>query len=81
MIYIEYPRVGLWTIAMVTGFSKDSSENEYYHVFVPTTPNPTSGFMLLIPTKDAIETSITVEEGLRTIISGGMIASEINDIK
>ena len=48
VVYIEYPKKDIWTIALVTGESKDSEGNEYYQIFVPTTPNPTSGFMLYI---------------------------------
>jgi uncharacterized membrane protein len=81
VVFIEYPRKEIWTIAMVTGRSKDSEGTEYYQIFVPTTPNPTSGFMLYIPKKDVIETKMSVEEGLSVIISGGMLAPEINDIK
>ena len=65
---------------MVTGSSKDKKDIHYYHIFVPTTPNPTSGFMLLVPKNDVRETEMSVEDGLKSIISGGMIAPEINDI-
>ena len=80
VVLIEYPRRGLWTITMVTGSSKDKRDIQYYHIFVPTTPNPTSGFMLLVPKKEVRETEMSVEDGLKSIISGGMIAPEINDI-
>ncbi len=80
VVYIEYPKDNIWTIAMVTGESHDINNNEYYHLFLPTTPNPTSGFMLVINKKDVIESKMSVEEGLKTIISGGMVSPEINDI-
>ena len=80
VVLIEYPRRGLWTITMVTGSSKDKENIQYYHIFVPTTPNPTSGFMLLVPKSEVRETEMSVEDGLKSIISGGMIAPEINDI-
>ena len=80
VVLIEYPRSGLWTLAMVTGESKDELSNEYYHIFVPTTPNPTSGFMLFSLKSDVKECDISVEEGLKIIISGGMIAPEVNNI-
>ena len=54
---------------MVTGESKDKSSNEYYNVYVPTTPNPTSGYMLYIPQKDTQEAGMTVEEGLKITIN------------
>ena len=80
VVYIEYPKNGIWTIAMVTGSSKDKNNNNYYHLFLPTTPNPTSGFMLIINKNNVIESKISVEEGLKTIISGGMVAPKINDL-
>ncbi|MBC8214770.1 MAG: DUF502 domain-containing protein [Candidatus Marinimicrobia bacterium] len=81
VVLIQYPRNGLWTITMVTGESKDIKGIEYYHIFVPTTPNPTSGFMLIVPKKDAQETNMSVEEGLKVIISGGLLAPDVNDIE
>ena len=80
VVSIEYPKKGIWTIAMVTGQSIDKDSNEYYHLFLPTTPNPTSGFMLIVKKCDVIESKMNVEEGLKTIISGGMVAPEINDL-
>ena len=74
VIYIQYPRKELWTISFVTSESVDGSGEEYYHVFVPTTPNPTSGVFIIIPKKDAIEADLTVEEGLKAVISGGLLA-------
>ncbi len=79
-VLINYPRVGIWTIAFVTGESNDASGTAYYHLFVPTTPNPTSGVMVLIPQSDAIDSKLSVEEGLKMIISGGMLAPKENEI-
>ena len=80
VVFIEYPKKEIWTIAMVTGDSKDSTGVEYFQIFVPTTPNPTSGFMLYIKKCDVKETSFSIDEGLKIIISGGMLAPKINDI-
>ena len=80
VVSIEYPKKGIWTIAMVTGQSVDKNNIEYYHLFLPTTPNPTSGFMLIVKKSDVIESKMNVEEGLKTIISGGMVAPEIKDL-
>ena len=74
VVYIEYPRKDLWTLAFVTGESKNEKDVEYYHLFVPTTPNPTSGVFIIIPKKDSIETELNVEEALKSVISGGMLA-------
>ena len=80
VVYIQYPRKGLWTMAFISGESKNKDDIPYYHLFVPTTPNPTSGFFLMIPQADAIPTGMTVEEGLKTIISGGLLAPDRNPL-
>ena len=77
VVLIEYPKKDLWTLAMVTGDCKDKKNNEYYNLFVPTTPNPTSGYMIIIKKTNAIETNISVDEGLSIIISGGMVGPDI----
>ena len=75
VVLIEYPKTGLWTISMVTGETvKD--EKLYYNIFVPTTPNPTSGFLLFVDADDTKELDLSVEEGLKIIISGGMVAPD-----
>ena len=81
VVFIEYPRKEIWTMSMVTGESINESGEEFYHIFVPTTPNPTSGFMLYILQKDTIKTDITIEEGLKIIISGGMLAPTKNKLE
>tara|TARA_X000001036_G_scaffold34192_1_gene27903 strand:+ start:912 stop:1523 length:612 start_codon:yes stop_codon:yes gene_type:complete len=80
VVLIEYPRKSLWTLAMVTGESIDKESNEYYNIYVPTTPNPTSGFMLYTLKDEVVETEISVEEGLKIIISGGVIGPNMNGI-
>ena len=80
VILIEYPRKDLWTLAFVTGYSKSKSGEQYVHVFLPTTPNPTSGFMLFLNEKDIRPSEMSVEEGLKTLISGGMIAPTKNNL-
>jgi uncharacterized membrane protein len=79
-VYIQYPRKGLWTMAFISGESKTSQGEAFYHLFVPTTPNPTSGFFLMIPQKDTISTGMSVEKGLKTIISGGLLAPKENPL-
>ena len=80
VIYIQYPRAELWTISFVTGESVDKSGVRYYHVFVPTTPNPTSGVFIIIPQQDAVDAEMTVEEGLKAVISGGLLAPKRSPI-
>ena len=75
VVLVEYPRKGLWTISMVTGETIDNNEL-FYNIFVPTTPNPTSGYLLFVKASDTKEINISVEEGLKIIVSGGMIGPE-----
>lgn len=76
-VLIEYPRRGIYTIAFVTSRSRGEvqrrTHNDMIAVFVPTTPNPTSGFLLYVPAQDCIPLSMSVEEGLKLVISTGLI--------
>ena len=78
VVFIQYPRKGLWTMCFVTNQSKNENGESFYHVFVPTTPNPTSGVFIIVPQKDAIHPEISVEDGLKAIISGGILDSGIS---
>jgi uncharacterized membrane protein len=77
VLLIEYPRKGLYTLAFQTGSSvgevQDKTGEEVVTVFVPTTPNPTSGFILMIPVKDVVELEMNVDEALKMVISLGMV--------
>ncbi len=81
VIFIEYPRKQIWTMAMVTGESSNEVGLNFYHIFVPTTPNPTSGFMLYIRQEDTQDANISIEEGLKIIISGGILAPSNNQLE
>jgi uncharacterized membrane protein len=70
VVMFEYPRRGLFSMGFVT---RDAHEDPQVNVFLPTTPNPTSGFMLLIPRDELTELSIPVEEAIKLIVSGGSI--------
>ena len=77
VVLIEYPRRGIWVIGFVTGNTKGevqnmSSEN-LINIFVPTTPNPTSGFLLFLPREDAISLDMGVEEAVKMVVSGGIV--------
>ena len=80
VVFIEYPRKDLWTLAFGTGESKNDKDVEFYHLFVPTTPNPTSGVFIIIPKNDSIETELNVEEALKSVISGGMLAPKQHNL-
>jgi uncharacterized membrane protein len=73
VIFIQYPREGLWTMCFVTNESKNKSGEKFYHVFVPTTPNPTSGVFIVVLKTDVVHPDISVEDGLKAIISGGIL--------
>jgi len=79
-VLIEYPRQGSWTIAFLTGVPGGDVVNhlkgEFVSVYVPTTPNPTSGFFLMVPKKDAIELDMSVDAALKYIVSMGVVAPE-----
>ena len=81
VVLLEYPRKGIWTIALVTGESKNKNGQKFYHLYLPTTPNPTSGYMLYISVDDVIETDMSSEEAIKIIISGGAMSPEINELK
>ena len=79
-LLVQYPREGSWTIAFLTGRPGGDVENhlqgEYVSVYVPTTPNPTSGFFLMMPKADTIELDMTVDAALKYIVSMGVVAPE-----
>ena len=71
VVYIQYPRQGLWTMAFISGESKNKDGIPYFHLFVPTTPNPTSGFLLMFPKEDVIYLDMNFEEASKFIVSAG----------
>lgn len=77
-LLIQYPRAGSWTIAFQTGVPsgevKSHLQGEFVSVYVPTTPNPTSGFFLMLPKADVIELDMSVDEALTYVISMGSVA-------
>jgi uncharacterized membrane protein len=79
-LLVQYPRQGSWTIAFLTGQPGGDVANylkgEYVSVYVPTTPNPTSGFFLMMPAADVVELDISVDAALKYIISMGVVPPE-----
>jgi uncharacterized membrane protein len=77
VVMVEYPRKGVWTLGFLTNKSQGEAQSaigsDIWTVFVPTTPNPTSGFLLLLPKKDVIELEMSVGEGMKMLISGGAV--------
>ena len=80
VVLLEYPRKGIWVIGFVTGATKGEVQNiskeTLINVFVPTTPNPTSGFLLFIPRGDAIKLDMGVEDAVKMVVSGGIVTPE-----
>jgi uncharacterized membrane protein len=78
VVLFEYPRRGCWAMGFVTsrhhGYLVEHTGKPHLHVFVPTTPNPTSGFLLFLPEEDLINLDISVEDGLKLVISGGAVS-------
>lgn len=80
VVLVEYPRRGMWVLAFITsttrGEVQNLTEDHLVSVFVPTTPNPTSGFLLFVPKQDLRVLSMTVEEGIKMVMSGGIVTPE-----
>ncbi len=79
MLLIEYPRRGLWTVAFQTGMptgqlKEQLGEEEHVSVYVPTTPNPTSGYFIIVPKSETRELDMSVDDALKYVISMGVVA-------
>ncbi len=75
VVVFEYPRKGSWSLGFVTNEITSPQGGVLYNIFLPTTPNPTSGYFLMIPAAGAIQLDISIEEGLKIVISGGAVVS------
>ena len=77
VVLFEYPRRGSWAIGFITGQTQGEVQNtttdEVVNVFLPTTPNPTSGYLLFIPRRELVLLSMSVEEGIKMVVSGGIV--------
>lgn len=77
VLLVEYPRKGVWTLGFQSstevGEAQHKTGHKVVNVFVPTTPNPTSGFFIMFPKTDVIELDMSVDDGLKMIISAGMV--------
>ena len=85
VVLVEYPRKGIWVIGFVTGETKGEvqtlNKEKLINVFIPTTPNPTSGFLLFVPKKDLIYMKMKVEDAVKMVISGGIVTPKVRQIK
>ena len=77
VLLVEYPRKGLWTLGFQAGTTRGEAQAktgvEVLNVFIPTTPNPTSGFFIMVPKDEIIELEMNVDDGLKMIISAGVV--------
>jgi uncharacterized membrane protein len=80
VVLVEYPRKGMWSLAFQTGTGAEEIRNktgrDVTNVFIPTTPNPTSGFFLMVPREDVIELDMSVDDGLKMLLSVGVVVPE-----
>jgi len=76
-VLLEYPRLGMWAIGFITGETtgevQNLTEDKVINIFLPTTPNPTSGFLLFVPRRDVVILDMTVEEAIKMVMSGGIV--------
>ncbi len=73
VVLVDFPREGTKSIGFVTGATKYNNEKEFITVFIPTTPNPTTGFLVFVTKDDVIDTNLTVEEAFKMLFSGGVL--------
>lgn len=81
VVLVEYPRKGLWVVGFVTGSTEGEVgvkiDQKTVNVFIPTTPNPTSGFLLFCPKEDLIYLDMGVEDAVKLVVSGGIVTPDI----
>lgn len=79
VVLVEFPRPGMKTIGFVTNRIKDMEGNKLVNVYIPTTPNPTSGYLEIIPEEDVVKIDMSIDDALKMVLSGGMVSPEIID--
>jgi uncharacterized membrane protein len=73
-VLVEWPRKGIHTIGFVTGHVTDAEGNSFVSVLIPTTPTPQTGFMAIFPEGDVTPTSLSVNDGIKMVVSSGVLA-------
>lgn len=81
VVFVEYPKEGMWVIGFTTAplcdeLSEYFTESKMVNIFIPTTPNPTSGYLVVVNSKNVVETSLSIEEAVKYVVSGGVIQPE-----
>ena len=78
VVMVEFPKQGIWSIGFLSrrtdaSFEKLTNNKRMYNIFIPTTPNPTNGFLIIVPEDKVIELDITIDQAFKFIMSGGMV--------
>ncbi len=79
VVLVEFPRPGMRTIGFVTNRVTDTSGQKLVNVYIPTTPNPTSGYLEIIPEADVIHLDMPVDDAIMMVVSGGMVSPQVID--
>ncbi|MDH7598425.1 MAG: DUF502 domain-containing protein [Sedimentisphaerales bacterium] len=77
VVIVEFPRPGFRSLAFLTGKIQDQQGNTYCKVFIPTAPNPTTGFFQMVPVSQVRQTDMTIEDAFKMILSGGLLGPEV----
>lgn len=84
VVLVEYPRKGIYSIGFITAFTiseiQTKTKEEVINVFLPSTPNPTTGFLLMVPKRDIVELDMSVDDAMRLIITGGIITPDDKNV-
>ena len=81
VVFVEYPRKGIHSIGFITNVLHTEGKEKFYTVFIPTSPNPTSGFMEVVREEELIKTNISVEDALRVVVSAGRVPLETEALR
>ncbi len=79
VVLVEFPRPGMRAVGFLTGYITDSKGKKFCKIFIPTTPNPTTGFFEIVPVNEVSLTNISIEDGFKMIISGGVVSPDTFD--
>ncbi|HAL44457.1 MAG: hypothetical protein A2Y12_15835 [Planctomycetes bacterium GWF2_42_9] len=81
VVLVDFPRPGLKAIGFLTGYIEDTNGKKYCKVFIPTTPNPTTGFFEFVPAEEIVQTTLTVEDAFKMLMSGGIVSPQTLEFK
>ncbi len=81
VVLVEYPRQGIWSVGFVTGIISSEVQSHFpesmLSIFIPTTPNPTTGWYAVVPEKDVIDLAMPIEDAFKVVVSGGIVTPEV----